>query len=100
MSNDKIEMSYDQYEIKGDSSDRSHKDISHVYKLQPDENLFVNWRIINKETGRTMVAFAGGMGLLAAQIVKEHLEKEYLREAKDIWTDDGELNFDPFNADY
>jgi len=61
--------------IKGDCSASVHdRNILNLYpNTKDDEILCVNWRIVDSETGRTMVAFAGGMGYEAAQIVADHL---------------------------
>jgi len=64
--------------IKGDcSASVKDRNILHLYpNTQENEILCVNWRVIDSETGKTMVAFAGGLGYLAAQIVADHLEEE------------------------
>lgn len=57
-----------------DSSCNIKIDVAQCYSpIQPDETLWTNWRVIHRESGRTMVAMAGGIGFLAAQIVAAYL---------------------------
>jgi 2-phosphoglycerate kinase len=78
------EKKEDRFAVSGDLfADMEKRDISDIYRnhsehgLKDDETIFLNWRVIRKETGRTMAVFGGGAGHDAAHVFKEYCENNY-----------------------
>ena len=65
------------YEVRGDSTAPIwQRDVTKCYDTVEDERIYLNWRVVDTSTGRTMAVFGGGAGYLAATVFKEYIEEK------------------------
>lgn len=59
------------------------KNVTDIYKvyaklgIKEDEKIVLNWRVIAKDTGRTLAIFGGGAGYDAACVFADYCEGNY-----------------------
>ena len=75
----------ERYEIVGDLAAPKHlRNVTDIYRkfskhgIGSDESdIYLNWRVINKETGITLAVMGGSAGLAAAEAFKKYCEENY-----------------------
>lgn len=77
-------MNTKQFEVIGDlAAPNDVKDVTSIFRkyakngVKDDEHIFLNWRVVSTETGRTMAVFGGGAGYDAACVFKDYCEANY-----------------------
>lgn len=79
-----LAINTERFEVLGDlRATEEQKDISIIFRnhsvkgLQFDEKIYISWRVVNKETGRTLCVFGGGAAFDAASVFKNYCEENY-----------------------